>query len=203
MTPHEKLVMITPHISRNRWVFWVEKDERKWTKTARLGSNQNMFKTKRQHKVSRLRTHSKKWHPFDFILTRWSSLKEITHTHSYHSANCDTDHFLYAASSINLQPKKFHWTKQPGKRRIDANKMSKPKLMKQLHNELMKRLGNIPSEVSASRRWKKKLRNTIYSTALDKFKSKPLRHVIGLTLKNCNDASYRIQTLRTPPVPVY
>ena len=48
------------------------------------------FKTKPQHKVSWRHPRSKKWHQVDLILARRSSLKAITHTRSYHSANCNT-----------------------------------------------------------------------------------------------------------------
>ena len=57
------------------------------------------FKTKPKHKVSWRHPRSKKWHHLDLILTRRSTLKDITHTRSHHSANCDTDTPLYVASS--------------------------------------------------------------------------------------------------------
>ena len=80
------------------------------------------FKTKPQHKVSWRHPRSKKWHQRDLILTRRSSLKDITHTGSYNSANCDTD-------MLQAKAKHFYQIKQPGKPQIDTSKMSKPDLV--------------------------------------------------------------------------
>ena len=52
----------------------------------------------------------------------------FSHTRSYHSSNRDTDHFLVFCK-LKLQVKKFYRIKQPGKSRIDTNKMSKPELV--------------------------------------------------------------------------
>ena len=71
----------------------------------------------------------------------------------------------------NLISKKFHLTKQPGKPRIDTNILSKPELVEQFYNTLMKKLGSSFAERSTSRKWDK-LRNTIHSAALDTFEKK-------------------------------
>ena len=65
------------------------------------------FKTKPQHKVCWSHTRSKKWHQIYLILTRRSSLKDITYTRSNHSANCDTDHSLLCYK-LKLQDKYFY-----------------------------------------------------------------------------------------------
>ena len=88
----------------------------------------SFFKTKAQHNVSRLHPWSKNWHQLDLVLTRRSSLKEITNTRSYHSVNCDTDHSILRYK-IKLQAKYFYRTNQPGKPRIDTRKISKPDLI--------------------------------------------------------------------------
>ena len=52
------------------------------------------FRTKPQHKVSRRDPRSKHWHQLDLIILRRASLKNVLHTRSYHSADCNTDHSL-------------------------------------------------------------------------------------------------------------
>ena len=58
------------------------------------------------------------------------SQERSTHTRSYHSADCNTDHSLICCR-IRLQPKRFHRTKKQGSPRIDVSKMSQPNLMSQ------------------------------------------------------------------------
>ena len=128
------------------------------------------FKTKPQHKMSWRHPRSKKWHQLDLVLTRRSSLKDITLTRSYHSANCDTDHSLVCCK-LKVQAKYFYRTKQPGKPRIDTSKMSKPDLVQQFSTSLTEKLGSTPTEKSALSKWEK-LRNTMYITALETFGKK-------------------------------
>ncbi|KAM9365333.1 craniofacial development protein 2-like [Pholidichthys leucotaenia] len=52
------------------------------------------FRTKPQHKVSWRHPRSKHWHQLDLILVRHAAIKNVLHTRSYHSADCDTDHSL-------------------------------------------------------------------------------------------------------------
>ena len=70
------------------------------------------FLPKPQHKVSWRQPRSKNWHQLDMILFMRSALKNVLHTHSYHtqSTDCDTDHSLVCCS-IKLHPKKFHCLK--------------------------------------------------------------------------------------------
>ena len=78
---------------------------------------------------------------------------------------------------LQAQAKYFHRTKQPGKLRIDTNKISKPEFPQQFNNTLMKKLGRTITEKSALGKWAK-LRNTIYRTVVDTFGKK--------TSKTCN-----------------
>ena len=71
------------------------------------------FRTKPQHKVSWRHPRSKHWHQLDLILFRRAALKNVLHTRSYHSADCNTDHSLVCCK-IRLQPKRFHRTKKQG-----------------------------------------------------------------------------------------
>ena len=107
-------------------------------------------------------------------------MRDITHTRSYHSANCDTDHSL-VCYKVKVQAKKFKRAKQPGYSRIDTNKMSKAEHVQQFNNALIKKVGGNHAEKSASRKLDKLL-NTIHSAVLDTFKKNPT-HAIDLTLK--------------------
>ena len=71
------------------------------------------FKTKPQHKVSWRHPRSKHWHQLDLILVRRTAIKNVLHSRSYHSADCDTDHSLVCCK-IKMQPKRFHRTKKQG-----------------------------------------------------------------------------------------
>ena len=72
----------------------------------------SFFKTKPQHKVSWRHPCSKHWHQLDLILVRHATIKNVLHTCSYHSADCDTDHSLVCCK-IRLQPKKCKETGEP------------------------------------------------------------------------------------------
>ena len=127
----------------------------------------SFFKTKPQHKVSWCHPRSKQWHQLDLILARITSLVDVTHSRSYHSADCDTDHSLVCCK-IKLHPKRFHRKKQLGKPRIDTTKMTQPELVLQFSSSLEKHLAELPSAESATVKWEN-LRDTIHSTALSTF----------------------------------
>ena len=59
----------------------------------------SFFKTKPQHKVSWRHLHSNHWHQLDLILVRCAAIKNVLHTCSYHSADCNTDHSLDQAAT--------------------------------------------------------------------------------------------------------
>ena len=92
------------------------------------------------------------------------------HTHSYNSADCDTDHALVCCK-IMMQPKKFHLTKTKGIPRIDVSKMSQPDLMEQFAQTFEKELGSLQPGDSATENWEA-LRDTMYVTALATFGKK-------------------------------
>ena len=54
----------------------------------------SFFKAKLQHKVSWRHPRSRHWHQLDLILVRLATIKNVLKTRSYHSTDCDTDHFL-------------------------------------------------------------------------------------------------------------
>ena len=93
------------------------------------------FRTKPQQKVSWRHPRAKHWHQFNLILFRRAALKNVRHTRSYHSADCNTDHSSVCCN-IMLQPKRFPSTKNQRNPRIDVSKMSQPTLMAQLQRLL-------------------------------------------------------------------
>ena len=75
----------------------------------------NSFRTKPQHKVSRRHPRSKHWHQLDLILVRHDAIRNVLHTRSDHSADCDTDHSLVCCKSkIRMQPKTSTSQRQRG-----------------------------------------------------------------------------------------
>ena len=125
----------------------------------------SFFHTKPQHKVSWRHQRSKHWHQLDIILVRCAAIKNVLHTRSYHSADCDrTDHSLVCCK-IRMQPKKFHHTKAKGIPRIDVSKMSQPDVTEQLAQTFEKELGSSQPGDSATEKWEVQ-RDTMNPTAL-------------------------------------
>ena len=127
----------------------------------------NSFLTKPQHKVSWRHTRSRHSHQLDLILVRRAAIKNVLHTRSYHSADCDTDHSLVCCM-IRIQPKKFHHTKTKGIPRIDVSKMSQSDLTEQFPQAFGKELGSLQPGDSALQKWEA-LRDTMHRTALATF----------------------------------
>ena len=108
------------------WSVWSGQNEWKWTETTGAGTfhdlciTNSFFRTKPQHKVSWRHPGSKDWHQLDLILVRRAAIKNVLHTCSYHSVDCDTDHSSVCCK-IRMQPKKFHCTKTKGIPRTNAS----------------------------------------------------------------------------------
>ena len=130
----------------------------------------SFFKTKPQHKVSWRHPHSKHWHQLDLILVRHAAIKNVLHTHSYHSADCNTDHSLVCCK-IRLQLKKFHHAKKPGNLHIDVSKMTQPDLIEQFAEAFEAEYDASQSGDTAIEMWET-LRDTIYCIALAIFGKK-------------------------------
>ena len=135
-----------------------------------LSITNSFFRTKPQHKVLWRQPHSKHWHQLDLILVRRTAIKNVLHTRSYHSADCDTDHSLVCCK-IRMQPKKLHRTKTKGNPRIDVSKMSQPDLMEQFAQTFEKESGVLQPDDSATEKWEA-LRDTMYRTALATFRKR-------------------------------
>ena len=130
----------------------------------------SFFKTKPQHKVSWRHPHSKHCHQLDLILVRRAAIKNVLHTRSYHSADCDTDHSLVCCK-IRLQPKTFHCAKKPGTPRIDVSKMTHPDLVEQFAVAFQKEYDASQPGDAATEKWQA-LRDTIHRAALATFGKK-------------------------------
>ena len=110
------------------------------------------FRTKPQHKVAWRHPRSKHWHQLDLILFRRAALKNVLHTRSYHSADCNTDHSVVCCK-IRLKPKRFHCTKQQGNPRIDVSNMSQPNFMSQFAEAFEREFGAPLPKDSATEKW--------------------------------------------------
>ena len=126
-----------------------------------------LFRNKPQHNVSWRHPRSKHWHELDLILVRRAAIKNVLHTRSYHSADCDTDHSLVCCK-IRMQSKKFHWTKTKGIPRIDVSKMSQTDLTEHFAQNFEKEFGSLQPGDPATEKWEA-LRDTMYRTALATF----------------------------------
>ncbi|XP_059049895.1 uncharacterized protein LOC131844918 [Achroia grisella] len=78
------------------------------------------FKGKTSRKVSWKHPRSGHWHQLDIVLSRSKNLRDILHTRSFHSADCNTDHSLVAAH-IAFTPKRIHSSKVPGRRKLNLS----------------------------------------------------------------------------------
>ncbi|XP_041976468.1 uncharacterized protein LOC121731180 [Aricia agestis] len=83
------------------------------------------FKGKLTRKVSWKHPRSGHWHQLDVVLSRTKDIREILHTRSFHSTDCDTDHSLVAAN-IAFSPKRIHSSRVMGRKRLNLS---------QLHND--------------------------------------------------------------------
>ena len=101
--------------------------------------------------VSWRHRRSKHWHQLDLILTRHSSLPSITITHSYQSADCDTDHSL-VRSRVKLQTKRLYHTKKEGRPRIDINQICNQRKVEEFAQALQATLPG-PAGANAPERW--------------------------------------------------
>ena len=139
----------------------------------------SFFRTKPQHKVSCRHPRSKHWHQLDLILARRAAIKNVLHTRSYHSADCDADHSLVCCK-IRMQPKKFRRTK--GNPRIDVSKMSQPDLMEQFAQTFEKEFDALQPSDSATEKWEA-LPDTMYCTALAEITDASCRPVLFCNIK--------------------
>ncbi|XP_037296657.1 uncharacterized protein LOC119189933 [Manduca sexta] len=96
------------------------------------------FKGKALHKVSWKHPRSGHWHQLDLILTKRNDLRDIKHTRSFHSADCDTDHSLVVAK-MSFVPKKIYKSRTPARKRLDLPKLANKELVAQF-NEVTERI---------------------------------------------------------------
>ncbi|XP_063590370.1 uncharacterized protein LOC134767242 [Penaeus indicus] len=85
------------------------------------------FATKLHRRVSWRHPRSRHWHQLDFVITRRTLLNHVLVTHSYHSADCDTDHSL-VVSKVHLLPRWVHHSKQKPQPHISKVRINNPEL---------------------------------------------------------------------------
>lgn len=124
------------------------------------------YPTKPHHRVSWQHPRSKHWHQLYLIITRRPILNHVLLTHSYHSADCDTDHSL-VGSMVRLRPRRTQYSKKKGRPHIDTARASKPELRKCFAEAINKTLEDSPTD-STTARWDF-IRDAIYQTASDTF----------------------------------
>ena len=88
------------------------------------------------------------WHQLDLILIRRPLMRDVHHTRTYHSADCDTDHSLVSCK-IRLKPKKFHRAQKAGKLRINAVKMRCTDLIQQFSTSFTDKLSTLSAAETA------------------------------------------------------
>ena len=109
------------------------------------------FVGKLSRKTSWMHPRSKHWHQEDLIMKRQCDLREIHHTRTYESTDCDTDHSLVCAKT-NVSLKKTHCTKQAGQVRINEAKAQCP-VSATVFNKDMRHVGNTSSLNDATTMW--------------------------------------------------
>ena len=124
------------------------------------------FATKLSHRVSCWHPRSCHCHLLDLIITQRPLLNYILVTHSYHSANCDTDHSL-VASNVHLQPKQIHQSKQKGHPCINTAMTSMPDLCEHLTDFIEAALNDCHTG-KVEERWNH-ICDAIYNSAMDTF----------------------------------
>ena len=124
------------------------------------------FNTKLQHRVSWRHPRSKHWHQIDLILT---SLPSITITHSYQSADYETDHSL-VCSRVKLQTKRLYQKKKVGRPHIDISKTRNQRKVEEFAQALEETLPG-PADANAPKGWEH-FKNADYNTALSTFGKK-------------------------------
>ena len=106
----------------------------------------------------------------DLILVRHATIKNVLHTRSYHSTDCDTDHSRVCCK-FRLQPKMFHHAKKPGNPHIDVSKMTQPDLIEQFTEAFEEEYDASQSGDTATEKWIT-LQDTFHCIALDIFGKK-------------------------------
>ena len=122
------------------------------------------FATKLCHRVSWQHPRSHHWHQLDLIITQRPLLNYILITHSYHSADCDTDHSL-VGSKVHLMPKQIHWSKQKGCPHINTARTSMPGLCEYFADSIEVTSNDCHTE-NTEERWNH-LHVTIYNSTMD------------------------------------
>ncbi|GAA6107151.1 uncharacterized protein LOC118407100 [Tachysurus ichikawai] len=128
------------------------------------------FKCKEIHQVSWRQPCSRHWHQLDLVITRCVELASVLLTHSYHSADCDTDHSL-VASKVRIIPKKLHHSKKKSCPRINTCCTSNPEKTQQFICKLHEALTKETPDDTIDSKWSQ-LRNAVYNSAITAYGKK-------------------------------
>ena len=131
-----------------------------------LSITKTFFGTKLSHRVSWQHHRSHRWHQLDLLITQTPLLNCILITHSYHSADCDTNHSL-VGSKVCLQPKQIHQSKQKGCPCTNAARTSMPDLCEHFADSTKAALNDCHTG-NAGERWNH-IPITIYNSTMDTF----------------------------------
>ena len=102
-----------------------------------LSITNTFFEGKISRQESWKHPRSGHWHQLDLVLRRRCNLKEIQHTRSYKSAECDTDHSLVGCRVI-ICVKKMYRKKTPCHPRINMSEINDKQKCKKFNNETTK-----------------------------------------------------------------
>ncbi|XP_045503538.1 uncharacterized protein LOC123700381 [Colias croceus] len=133
----------------------------------RLCVTNTFFKGKLSHRVSWKHPRSGHWHQLDVVLSRSRDLREILHTRTFHSADCDTDHSLVVAR-VAIAHKKIHTSHAPGKRKINLANVNIDENRLKFESLITADLNNWDTDVSITVEWNN-IKNILTSGAGEAF----------------------------------
>lgn len=107
------------------------------------------------------------------VITKRPMLNCVLFTHSYHSADCDTDHSL-VVSKVRLQCKQIHRSKQKGRPCFNTARTSFPTMCESFTSAVEAALRDC-SNSSAEERWCH-IHDSTYKSAIDTFGKKERRN---------------------------
>lgn len=125
----------------------------------------NTFFKCKIHQLSWRHPWSRHWHYLYLVITRRAELSSILLTHSYHSADCDTEHSL-VASKVQVALMKLYHSKKNGRPRINTCCASNTEKTEQFVRTLWEALTKeSPIDDTIDSKWSY-LRYAVYNAAI-------------------------------------
>ena len=135
-----------------------------------LCTTSSFFPNKLQHKASWMHPRSKHQHQLDHVITRKDQLSLVCNTRTYHSADCNTDHFL-VLSKVVLEPRPFHLSKTKSLPRINTGNTICQNQSQKFVSAYKRSITSDSSHTSASAKWDH-LRQSIFDCAMESYGKK-------------------------------